>query len=108
METPYNGTCIGGQSVKSQFYLVRSSLSGIVTANTCSTSPAFDTMIRVYQSAFCSNLGTCIAENDDGCSATNLSSVGVSIQANRDYYFEVRTYGTSFGDYYTIDFSLQN
>jgi hypothetical protein len=103
---PYNGTCLGGESLYSQFYLVNSPVAAVITASTCSTAAAFDSVIRVYQSVLCSNLGPCIAENDDGCPSSTLSSVTVSVQANRDYYFEVRSYGTSPAPYYTINFSM--
>jgi len=103
----YNATCIDGYSAASQFYLVRVESESVISATTCGLT-SVDTVLRVYRSDFCSDLGECIAFNDDGCVNTqdNQSTVTVDVLPNRDYFFEVRAYGSSVGGPYAITFSI--
>ena len=65
-----------------------------------------DTMINVYSSFNCGELGGCIKANDDGCVDPMMtqSTVSLNVVADFPYYFEVRAYGNSPPAPYSITF----
>ena len=101
----YNSDCSQGSSKNSQFFYYVPALSGEVNVTTCGLT-TMDTIINVYSSSDCQNLGECIASNDDGCADPTQSQSNISLEvvAGVPYYFEVRTYGNSPPAPYSISF----
>ena len=102
---PYNSSCSEGSSQSSQFFNYVPSSSGVVNATTCGLT-TMDTIINVYSSPNCEDLGDCIAFNDDGCAdpKQTQSTISLDVVAGTHYYFEVRTYGNSPPAPYSITF----
>ena len=101
----YNSDCSEGSSENSQFFYYVPTLSSVLNVTTCGLT-TMDSIINVYSSSDCKNLGECIASNDDGCAdpTQTQSTVSLEVVAGIPYYFEVRTYGISPPAPYSISF----
>ena len=79
------------------WYKVRSNVDTTLYASMCDGTD-YDAMLAIFEGSSC-GAQSCLANDDDGCSAGGPSILEVQVEAGKDYYILVTGYSTSIGQY---------